>query len=74
MIIGRRIDFDWFVACTHADFLRTREHPCMLGIVIVPRNAIIIEKCEEFVPISDKAFLAFQTAARLKDILHETSL
>ena len=33
----------------------------MLGIVVVPRNAIVIQKCEELVPISDKAFLAFQS-------------
>ena len=33
----------------------------MLGIVVVPRNAIITQKCEELVPISDKAFLAFQS-------------
>jgi uncharacterized membrane protein len=33
----------------------------MFGIVVVPRNAIVIQKCEELVPISDKAFLAFQS-------------
>ena len=33
----------------------------MLGIVVVPRNAIIIQKCEKFVSISDKTFLAFQS-------------
>ncbi len=37
----------------------------MLGIVIVPRNAIVVQKCEELVPISEKAFFAFQSCLAL---------